>query len=272
MVKQPETVEIAIASIRRDGGTQPRDKIDDQVVQDFTAAMKGGAVFPPVVVFFDGTDHWLADGFHRLRAFEAAGINTALCEFRNGTLQEAKAFAAGANQTHGVRRSNEDKARAVMLALEVMADKSDKEIARHDGVGCDLVSKHRAEMGASIGNDRCDPELGAGGVSQPPVIEDPKEPTRVVTRGGKTYPMKVKKIGKSGKPKRDTSFKGIAPGKHEFHPATVHSAPVVLHIPENAREAAGVLLQHMGRIFVEALYFELKTILEQNGNTKGTRP
>jgi hypothetical protein len=33
-----------------------------------------GAKFPPVVVFFDGTNHWLGDGFHRTCAAEVAGL------------------------------------------------------------------------------------------------------------------------------------------------------------------------------------------------------
>ena len=59
---------IPINSIRLDGGTQPRASIDFDTVFDYMDAMTDGADFPPVVVFYDGTHYWLADGFHRVKA------------------------------------------------------------------------------------------------------------------------------------------------------------------------------------------------------------
>src|SRR5690348_8493475 len=38
---------------------------------DYTQAMVDGAEFPPLVVFWDGSDYWLADGFHRHSAMRA---------------------------------------------------------------------------------------------------------------------------------------------------------------------------------------------------------
>ena len=54
--------------IRRDGGTQPRKILDQAAVEAYAEAMKKGAVFPPVTVFYDGEEYWLADGFHRMSA------------------------------------------------------------------------------------------------------------------------------------------------------------------------------------------------------------
>jgi hypothetical protein len=64
---------LAIGLIRGDGATQPRARIDPALVGEYAADMRRGDEFPPVVVFFDGTDHWLADGFHRRDARRAAG-------------------------------------------------------------------------------------------------------------------------------------------------------------------------------------------------------
>lgn len=62
-----------IANIRRDGGTQPRAGMNSNTVGEYTVAMREGQTFPPVTVYFDGTDHWLADGFHRTAAALKAG-------------------------------------------------------------------------------------------------------------------------------------------------------------------------------------------------------
>ena len=71
-----ETKTLAIAAIRRDGGTQPRAALDEAIVADYAADMRGGAPFPPGAVMYDGTDYWLYDGFHRTAAAEAAGLES----------------------------------------------------------------------------------------------------------------------------------------------------------------------------------------------------
>jgi len=58
--------------IRLDGDTQPRAKIDQAVCDDYGERMKAGEKFPAIDVFFDGEDYWLADGFHRVRAYVMA--------------------------------------------------------------------------------------------------------------------------------------------------------------------------------------------------------
>ena len=55
----------------RDSGAQARVEINEVTVADYAADMASGTVFPPVVAYSDGTDLWLADGFHRVRAAKA---------------------------------------------------------------------------------------------------------------------------------------------------------------------------------------------------------
>jgi len=54
--------------IRIDGGTQPRAALLIDVMEDYAEQMRNGVEFPPITVFFDGKEYWLADGFHRLGA------------------------------------------------------------------------------------------------------------------------------------------------------------------------------------------------------------
>lgn len=132
-------------SIRIDGGTQPRERIDMEAVGDYAEAVKVGIEFPPVVVFHDGAENWLADGFHRYHAHKQAGKASLLADVRAGTLDDAKLFASGSNGAHGLRRTNEDKRRAVVMTLAVKAceDWSDTKVAQHCGVSVPFVSAIR---------------------------------------------------------------------------------------------------------------------------------
>jgi hypothetical protein len=50
--------------IRIDGETQPREELDQEMVAEYAEFMRDGIKFPPVRVFFDGSNYWLVDGFH----------------------------------------------------------------------------------------------------------------------------------------------------------------------------------------------------------------
>jgi uncharacterized protein (DUF1015 family) len=58
---------IPLAAIK-DGGAQMRVEMHPTTVHDYADDMLAGAVFPPVIIYFDGTDYWLADGYHRVEA------------------------------------------------------------------------------------------------------------------------------------------------------------------------------------------------------------
>ncbi len=109
---------INIETIRIDGGTQSRAELNEAAVAEYAQSIKGGAALPPVVVFFDGAENWLADGFHRYHAYRSAGKASIPADCRPGTKRDAILFSAGANDTHGLRRTNEDKRRAVKTLLE----------------------------------------------------------------------------------------------------------------------------------------------------------
>ena len=136
---------IAIAKLRRDGGTQPRAMLDPSTVEVYADGVREGATFPPVVIFHDGTNHWLADGFHRTEAHAVAGEAEIAADIRQGTQRDAILFACGANATHGLRRTTEDKRRAVILLLSdpEWSGWSDGEIARRAHVSQPFVGKMR---------------------------------------------------------------------------------------------------------------------------------
>jgi hypothetical protein len=133
--------------IRVDGGTQPRAKIDYAIVQEYREAMISGTIFPPVVVFNDGKSYWLADGFHRLMACNTGHIAEIEADIKQGTQRDAIKYSLGVNSSHGLRRTNEDKRRAVLRALDddEWAAMSDRAIAEMCAVDHVTVGRIRAE-------------------------------------------------------------------------------------------------------------------------------
>jgi uncharacterized ParB-like nuclease family protein len=174
-----KTSSIDISTIRIDGGTQSRWQCDADVVEDYAAAIGAGAVFPPVTIYHDGSAYWLADGFHRVEAHTQAGKKKIAVDIRQGTRRDAILYSVGANDTHGLRRSNSDKRCAIgcMLDDEEWSKWSDREIARQCRVGHHLVAKVRAETAPLHLGERPD--------------------SRTVSRSGSTYTMDTSAIGKS---------------------------------------------------------------------------
>lgn len=147
-----QSKQVKLTDIRLDGGTQPRTDVDHDVIDTYAEAYRSGAKFPPAVVFFDGKEYWLADGFHRWWASRKADRKAMLCDIHNGTQQDAQWYSYSANRTHGLNRSNQDKQRAVRAALlhPNGAQLSDSQIAEHVGVAVNTVCKYRAEMESTL--------------------------------------------------------------------------------------------------------------------------
>lgn len=142
---------IAIAEIRRDGGTQPRARKNEETVAEYVEALGDGAEFPPVTVFYDGRVYWLADGFHRVEAHERAGSDEIRADVRQGERRDAVLHSVGANADHGLRRTNDDKRRAVDVLLRdpLWSRWSNREIARRARVTHTFVSEMRRSLEAA---------------------------------------------------------------------------------------------------------------------------
>lgn len=143
---------LSLSKIRLDGGTQSRANINDAVVVEYAekyAEEREHEVIenpmPPVTVFWDQSDYWLADGFQRVAALESLGCNQVDALVINGTLRDAILYSVGANASHGLRRTNADKRKAVMTLLEdeEWSQWSDLEISRECHVSNHFVRKLR---------------------------------------------------------------------------------------------------------------------------------
>lgn len=145
---------IKIDDIAIDGGTQQRERINEEVVAEYAEAMKCGAKFPAVTLFFDGAQYWLGDGFHRFHASRAAEMLDILADVREGTRRDAVLFSASANGTHGMRLTNADKRKSVLVLLldKEWSGWSNRQIAKHCHVTDVFVGKLRNELEAPSKN------------------------------------------------------------------------------------------------------------------------
>lgn len=167
---------------------QARADVNHDAVQEYRAAYEAGVELPPPGVFMVSGKAVVVDGFHRVPAAIAAGKRWLRCEVvGEGTIDEAIWHAAAVNQTHGVRRTNADKRRAVRLALEteIGMEQSSRVIAEHVGVGDQLVNTVRAEVERQLRDSRTS---DAGAVS---------EPSKRVGKDGKSYPAKKRQLRES---------------------------------------------------------------------------
>lgn len=167
--------QLAPSILRRDGGTQPRAVLDEETIFEYAMAMTAGDVFPAVVAFHDGDAYWLADGFHRVNAALRAGVVLLPVDVRQGSQRDAVLYSAGVNATHGLRRTNNDKRRAVVRLLSdpEWSQWSDREIGRRCAVSHQFVNNLRSELSVN--------GLQISG--------------RRVTRGGAEYTMQTAGIG-----------------------------------------------------------------------------
>ena len=179
---------IALDKIRIDGGTQPRAEINHLVVDDYAEAMRGGKEFPPVTLFFDGTDNWLADGFHRYHARRRAGLPDIAAKIEKGTQRDAILFSVGANAAHGLRRTNADKRRAVgvLLADKEWVKRSDRWIAEKCAVNHETVGRAREQLALNassrLGHDGKERKLPAQ-AQRPTLSDEDRTRLQAIARG-----------------------------------------------------------------------------------------
>lgn len=197
---------LELEQIRIDGGTQSRVELNQETVAEYAQAFTDGAEFPPVVVFFDGASYWLADGFHRYFGARDAGESAIAVQVINGTQRDAVLYSLKANATHGLKRTNADKRKAVETLLKdaEWAAWSDRKIAEVCGVGYSLVSDVRKAI--------CPIRADA------PVA-------RTVERNGKTYTQNTANIGKKQTVESDSTPTASMPKAAEPMRAAPKTAP-----------------------------------------------
>src|SRR5574343_1053742 len=140
-----------INSIRLDGGTQQRTKLnllhiqslEDAIGEDPTKELEA------IKVIFDGTDYWLVDGFHRYFAYKHSGRDLIPGIVDLGTQRDAILASVAANAENlALPRTRADKHKAVKTLLldPEWSQKSDPQIADIAKVSRQFVTSIRKSI------------------------------------------------------------------------------------------------------------------------------
>lgn len=169
-----KTRTLKLANITADDKIQPRAQgLNEEHVARLIESIEKDEAIPPLVVYQNEAGSLiLSEGFHRVEAFERAGVRHAECVVRKGEWSDALANACGSNKGHGLPRTNEDKRRAVGLMLAEFPDWTDHRIAEAVRVGHPLVADVRSSVGISSNSTR-------------------------TGKDGKKYPVRQKAVGVS---------------------------------------------------------------------------
>lgn len=236
-----------MSALRVDGDTQPRAAIDPGVVAEYAEALEAGAEFPPVEVVCDGATYWLVDGFHRFYAHRRLKRKQIRAVVTTGELKDARWKSLGANKTHGLRRTNADKAKAVQKALKLRADLSDRAIAEHVGVSKEMVRRYRETIERQV--------------AQYATSNSPNAPRQNVTtrvgRDGKRYP--------SRQPAQRRPRGKVRISRKAFKPVRTGSKPLpmtALNMPHDPVMGARTLIDLFDAEYLRALVAFLDKHLE----------
>lgn len=205
---------VTLADLEMKSGTQFRAALDDEAVKDYTLRLKEWkeanttdkegkplakippmsewtkCPLPPITVFETADSGTInADGFHRVKAAKAAGLEDFPAEVRSGTKEEAIRFALKANNDHGVRLTNADLHNKLKAALKIEKLKA---------LSNNALAK---EIGTSEGFVRLNRPAGAAPAVRTAVGKDGKETKVDTSRIGK-------KGGKKAKPAKKAAKKG----------------------------------------------------------------
>lgn len=246
---------LELNQIRIDGGTQPRVEIDQEVLTEYAEHLRNGGTFPPVIVFYDGAAYWLADGFHRYHAHRMVGCDSIAVDIQNGGLREAILYSVGANTEHGLRRTNEDKRKAVetMLTNDIVSKDEkgnpwgDREIARQCHVTHPFVAKLRQEFHTGNGFQY-----------------ETEKRTFTHPKTGKPAVMDTANISKANK-KRRKQYGGVAPDaftpKRTGQPFESRAA---IELPYNPEYAANAIISVMGEELAAEIANQILQTLKGN--------
>ena len=254
----------SLDTLRVDGGTQSRVMLDEEVASEYAERMSQdphtglildteGEPWPPLVAFFDGKDHWLVDGFHRLRAAKLVEFMGFQLDVKPGEMRDVIRLSLSVNAKHGLRRTREDKRRSVERALadDEWVSYSDRKLAQLCAVSPRTIATVRKELEAAgsieeqterVGVDGSVQDVSATVVSQEVVVARKKRTTA------------KKKLDRAGLDTRSNPTRDV-----------LEAARLDSLAGELEKRSALVLMDGAGKVSVSAVLDHLPALLAEDG-------
>lgn len=148
---------VAIETVVLKPELQCREKVSQEVVEEYSEAIKKGEAIPPVMVVAVGDEYILVDGFQRHAGTILANKPRITIDVKKGTWDDAVRAACAANAKHGVRRTPNDMVRALHLAEKTFASLAVKEIAEIVGVSLAFAYKYTTKPKAKTKPTKAEP-------------------------------------------------------------------------------------------------------------------
>lgn len=221
------TERVPLANVDLDPKIHTRAELDTKRVESYAKLLKAKepARFPPVVLYFDGTTYWVADGYHRCHAHLEAELADIEAIVHQGGSRDA--FLAGLAYDQGAPKSREDKRQNVLKALAdpEWAKWSNRVIATHCGVNDKTVAKFRkSPPDSSDSSGPCTAEfrstaLGADGKKRK--VSAKKRPKPV------DQDVQTSEKSEVGTSPPQVSVESDDPGKDEVGTSPVQANPAV---------------------------------------------
>jgi ParB-like nuclease domain len=230
---------IATTLISLDESVQSRVSLNPETIAQYKEDIRSGIQFDPVVIYFDGSKYWLADGFHRTEASRQAGLAELNAEVYPGTRRDAILYSVSANGKHGLPRNNQDKRKSVVLLLSdtEWSRWSNVQIANRCIVSESFVRKVRSELTSH--KTMLEQKAYANSIGVSPVVLEAalaniqtETGERIVQKGNTQYTLNTKKLSQNSGSRLQTPTRLNPIDTHSIEPpkglSGTSSEPVAL--------------------------------------------
>jgi len=238
-----------------DHGILPREKVNQELVDEYAEILRVSDMPPPDVFYIEVKAKRqtrivpaLADGLHRVLAHKKIGHREVLCEVKSGRRAAAVWHAAAANLKHGLRMTTADKRRAVerCLAVPELAKQSDAVIAEQCGVSRHTVLRHRQQLVALLQVDERGEADEGGQLVAKSQVEPEQGSRKVVGRDGRV--RDVSRIGKRKPAVRDGLGREVPEWAIRFYTDAEPARKWLTRLSDLSRDFAGVCETPAGQL------------------------